>query len=338
MNPNALENVTYSLSDMMAAVSTDTWHKLPSHERIVSDGLAEQFGQPEPNYLRLPDNALARDLNVSTASAGGYLAGVQTVGYIDTLQASAVVASKATVLTAAPGGIAVPRGTAPVSTTWLSTETSTITESQPTFGQASATPKIVSAYTEISRQLLLQSNAEDVLKLEFRKAGAAAVDNVILQGTGAAGQPLGIVNTSGIGTFTGASLNQAAARNAQRDVLEANAIVSPASLAYVTTPAVAETLSTRQRFTGSDRALWEGSLANGNVEGERAHATTACPAATVVYGDFSNVWLVQWAGGLQIQVDPFTKFAQGIVAVRLLIPIDIIIARPSGFSVATGVT
>lgn len=338
MNPNLLENVNFSLRAMLSAMTADTWYKLPSHERIVCDGLAEQFGLPEPNYWRLPDNCLARDLNVSTASGGGYLAGVHTVGYIDTLQASAVVASKATVLTAAPGGVAVPRGTAPVSTTWLSNETATITESQPTFGQASATPKIVSAFTEISRQLLLQSNAEDVLKLEFRKAGAVAVDTAILQGTGAAGQPLGIVNTSSIGTFTGASLSQTAARNAQRDVLESNAIVSPASLAYITTPAVAETLSTRQRFTGSDRALWEGSLANGSVEGEKAHATTACPSATVVYGDFSNVWLIQWAGGLQIQVDPFTKFAQGIVAVRLLIPIDVIIARPSGFSVATAVS
>jgi HK97 family phage major capsid protein len=336
--PQALNNARFSLREMIEAHIHDRWHSHPSHERVICNGLAAQYGPARAGYYRVPDNVLARDLNASSASAGGYLSGVTTTGYIETLQASAVVAPKCTLVTAGPGGIAVPRGTTPVTTTWLATETSTITESQPGFGQAAAITKIIGAYTEVSRQLLLQSNAEQIVNLEMNRAGAIAVDTAIIAGTGASGQPTGIINTAGIGTFTGASLNQAAARNAQRDVLEANAIVNPASLAYVTTPAVAELLSTRQRFTGSDRALWEGSLASGTIEGERAHATTACPTATALYGDFSSVWLVQWDGGLQIQIDPFTKFAQGIVAIRMLIPVDVIVARAAAFTVATSVT
>lgn len=330
----------FSIAAMINAHVSRSWGAVGSYERAMCATLEQKYGAPDvPNYIRVPDDVfVTRDLNVSTASAGGYLADVKTTGYVAYAQSAANLASYASTLTAAPGGVLTPRGTSSVSTAWLATETASIPESQPAFGVVAATPKLLAAFTEISRQSLLQSNSEDVLRREMRNAAAAALDQAILQGTGASGQPLGIVNTAGIGTFTGASLNQAAARNAQRDVAEANAITNPDALVYATTPAVAETLTTRQRFTGSDRALWEGKLSRGEMEGATAIATTACPAATVVYGDFSTVWLVQWDGGLQIMVDPFTRSKEGIVGVRMLLPIDVIVTRPAAFSVATSVT
>lgn len=50
------------------------------------------------------------------------------------------------------------------------------------------------------------------------------------------------------------------------------------------------------------------------------------------------MWLVQWPGGLQILVDPFTKFATGIVGIRMLFPIDVLYVRPAAIAVAASVS
>jgi len=101
--------------------------------------------------------------------------------------------------------VAVPKGTSGVSTNWPATEPSTATESTPVLGQLAGTPKLWSAFCEVSRQLILQSNAEQVLQTELRNAAAAALDTAILQRSCASGQPLGIGGTSGVGGFTGAA-------------------------------------------------------------------------------------------------------------------------------------
>ena len=61
------------------------------------------------------------------------------------------------------------------------------------------------------------------------------------------------------------------------------------------------------------------------------------PAGTAIYGDWSGVQIVEWDGAA-IEVDPFSKFTAGIVGVRLLLPCDVLTARPKAFSVASSIT
>jgi HK97 family phage major capsid protein len=235
--------------------------------------------------------------------------------------------------------LTAPKGSSGATAYWLSDENTVITETQPTLGSVAAAPKTVAAFCQLSHQLLTQAaNAEQVVRAELRRATGAALDAAIFAGAGNSGQPLGIVGTSNVGTFTGTSLNQAAARNAQADLAVAKAITDPAKVAYVAPPATAETLSTRQRFTGSDRALWEGSLWDGTLEGVRAITSASMPAGTVILGDWSSVNLIEWAGGLVLEVDPFSAFNTGLVSVRLLLDCDVLVLRPAAFSVALSVT
>lgn len=329
----------FNLGNMVRAISAGTWDAAASYERGVAEGLQSEHGGGRSGFYRIPDDALSlRDLTVASASGGGYLAQTQLAGYIPSVVPFSVALRAGAVVDtlAAPGQALYPKGTANVSTTWLSTEASSITESQPTFGQAAAVPKLLSVFTEVSRQLLLQSNADAILRLELLRAAGAALDAAVLAGTGASGQPTGIVSTAGVGGFTGASLSQAQIRNAQADVCAA--VQVPGNVSFVTTPAVAEILSTRQRFTGSDRALWEGPLPIGAVEGSTSYATASSPSATAIVGDFSAVTIVQWTNGAQIMVDPFTKFTSAVVGVRLLLPVDVVVRYAAAFSIATGVT
>lgn len=332
----------YSIPRAVRSILAGNWGRggaeNQSPEYATSKALESIFGPAAYNGVRLPNDAL-RDLTAGVVGDGGYLVPTFTKGYVDDLQpASVALKMGATVESAENAGHNVPSGDTSVVTEWLPDETTPITESSPTFVSINSTIKILGAYCEISRQLLLQSNAEAVLRRMLNRAAAAALDAAIINGSGASGQPMGIVGTTGIGTFTGTSLDQAALRNAQADVGNADAVLTPEAQGYVTTPTVAELLTTRARATGSDRMLWEGKSSDGTVEGCRAMSTTGCPAGTMIFGDWSAVTVLQFDGGLSIAVDPYSKFNTGLVGLRLLMPVDIIITHPAAFSVATSVT
>lgn len=319
----------FSIANVVRSMLTQTWSKVKSLEHIASDELQEQHGKcSRTNAARIPAFALARrDMTAAGVSGSNYLIGTQTAGYLPSLQPSSVVLTLgAQTFDAGPGHVVLPTGST-ATTQWLSDENAAITETQPTFGQVASTPKILSALIECSHQMLQQSNAEDLLRLELRRAAGTALDSAAIQGTGTLGQPLGITNTGSIGAFTGTSLNRSALTNAQQDVATANAVVS-GKVGYVTTPTVANASTT---------PVWRGPLHSGIVMDTAALSTNNCPSATAVYGDWGNLMLVSW-GVPEIAVDPFTKFNSGIVSIRLLLLCDIVVTRAAGFSVATTIT
>ena len=199
----------FSVASVIRACLSDTWGKERTDEHRAHQQLVEQFGNCSRSHsAKLPHHAL-RDLTAAGVSGSNYLVSTDTVGYLPTLQpASVVLKLGAQTLNAGAGNILLPTGTATVTTQWLPDENTAITESQPTIGQIASTPKVLAALAEISHQMLKQSNAEQVVRAELRRAAASALDSAAIQGTGASGQPLGIINTGSIGAFTGTTLNR----------------------------------------------------------------------------------------------------------------------------------
>ena len=93
-----------------------------------------------------------------------------------------------------PHGTAlIPRGSTAVTTTWLGSETSPISEGSPAWVQPSGAPKLVGGLIEISRQWMIQAtNGEQTIARELRNSITAAVLKALLQGTGSSGQPAGV--------------------------------------------------------------------------------------------------------------------------------------------------
>jgi HK97 family phage major capsid protein len=320
------------------AMLADNWGKTKTPQLERHRALCEQFGEPaRARTVRIPWHALAtRDLQAETIS-GAYLVPTDSGPFVDALRPRSVVLQLgARTFNAGPGNLTLPKGTNDVTAYWLADENSPLTESQPTFGQLSATPKILGALTEVSHQLLAQSNADVILRGLFQRGGATALDAGALNGPGSGGAPTGIIATNGIGAFSGTTLNRAALTNAQGDIALANAVVS-GSTGYVTTPTVAGVLQNRADTIFSTRPVWDGSVHDGQIIGERALSTTGMPASSMLYGDWSNVTIVSW-GTPQLAVDPFTKFNSGLVAIRLLFMVDVIVTNPAGFSLATSIT
>lgn len=335
----------YSLLRAVEACASQNWSKA-GFEAECSKEIAQRMGKsPDPRRFLVPFEVLQRsvstgkrDLGATPMSAGGALVQTGNVGFVELLRNRSVLFNMgARRLSGLQGNVTVPRHTASATAFWLGSETTPATESQQTFGQIAMTPKNVAAYTEISRQLALQSSpdAESLVMADLAAVVALAVDSAGLVGSGAGGQPTGIVNTPGIGAVTGATIGYAGVLEFQTDCAASNALFDSAG--YVATPAVAALLAQRVKFASTASPLWEGNLLNGNVAGYRAMTSNQLPSANLLFGAFDQVVVAEW-GVLEVEVNPYANFAAGIIGVRAFYSTDIGVRYPAAFSLATGVT
>lgn len=356
---------SYSLMRAIRALADNNW-KAAGFERECHEAVMSRQGvQPGHNgffvpydvqaRMLLPLNAqklnrqdpgviealLKRDLTVGTGSAGGYLVATENLAssFIELLRARAkVVQLGARLLPGLVGNVTIPKLSAAATAYWLSTEATAITESQQTVGQLSLVPKNVGAYTEISKQLMMQSNpAADALVMDdLNKVLALAIDSAALNGSGAAGQPTGVINTAGIGAVTGTSLNWPGIVEFETDVSTANADVD--NMAYLTTPAVRGTLKGRDKTgTTVGNYVWGGTNLEKTLNGYRAEVSTQVPAANMLFGDWSQIVIAEW-GTLEIAINPYAGFTSGITGIRGWATVDIGVRQAGAFSLATAIT
>lgn len=313
-------------------------------EREANQAICKRLGiQEAPHggfFVPMDVQGHKRDLTAGTPTAGGNLVATDLAAssFIDLLRARSVVAGLgATMLPGLVGNVAIPKLTGAATAYWLANEAAAATESQQTIGQVPLAPKNLAAYTEVSRQLMLQSTpaADQLVMGDFARVLGLAVDLAVLEGPGTGGAPTGISATAGIGAVTGTTLALAGILEFQTDVAAANALTS--NSAYVTTPNVAALLSTRQRFTSTDTPLWQGNVLDGNVMGFRATTTTQVTAASMVFGDFSNVVIGEW-GFLEIALNPYASFAAAITGIRAIQTVDVAIRQAAAFSRAITIT
>ena len=327
----------YSILRALQAQMTGNWKdaglEREAHEALIARGIEAKNGG-----ILIPYEIQKRDMSTA-ANGGGYLVATDNLGgsFIDLLRNRTVLGQLgATMLPGLKGNITIPKQTAAGTAYWLSAETTQITESNQTIGQLAMSPKNVGAYTEISRQLMMQSSpAADMLVMnDLARVIALAIDIAGFEGNGS-GAPVGIANTASIGSVSGTSLAYAGMLEFQSDVATANALT--AGCAYVTTPAVAALLAARARFSSTDTPLWQGNLLDGSVVGYKGMTTNALTAASMIFGDFSQVIIGEW-GTLELAVSPYADFKAGISGVRAFQTVDIGIRQAGAFSRATSIT
>jgi HK97 family phage major capsid protein len=329
----------YSMFRAVRAVLDKSWAKA-GRELEMHNELQKRMGRPPrgDNSFFVPLDVLKRDLTVASGSGGGYLVGTSNQGFVDLLRNSTALLSMGmTRLGGLTDSVTIPRQTAGATAYWLSTESTAITESQLTLGQISMTPKTVGAYTEISRQLTLQSSpdAENLVMRDLAQQVGIDMDAKGLNGSGASGQPTGLINTSGVGSVTGTSIAYAGIVEFQTDTFGANALAG--SSGYLSTGTVAGLLKQRVKFSSTASPIWEGQLQGGQVDGYRAMASNNVPSGYLIFGDFSQMVMAEW-GVLEVDVNPYANFAAGIIGVRAMYSVDFAVRVPGAFSIASSVT
>ncbi len=328
----------YSLTRLLNAQREDRVRAGAPYELACSDRIAEEIGRPpEPGYLYVP---VTRDLTAGVAGSGGFLVSTAPGDVFSGYLHAASVGDKMGVerLTLQGNGL-FPRITGTATAGWLSTEGSQLTESNITLAIAAATPKLLGAFVEVSDQLLKQTSsaAQNIVMQALAKATAAVADAAFISGTGATGTPFGLLSVPGIGSVTGTSIAWAGILDMLKSVEDANAIISAERAGWITTPSVARLLRAREKVAGNGGFIMEGN----DIAGYRALATNSVPAATAVFGDWSQIVRLEW-GVLQIGVDPYgvnsSQFQRNMVGLRTLWAMDNVVLQPSAFCKSESIT
>lgn len=320
------ERREFKFSRALQAISEDRLTGSLEGEMLTE--AAQRAGKPyTAGQIYLPFELMRRDLDIGS---GAHLVATETPAAYDVLRPSSKALRAGAEILDVVGNQSIPRVTGTSTAQWLQGDGSgQITESQITVGEVGVTPKNAGILTEVSQQLTRQTNIDALLQRELLRSMGSALDAAILAGTGIAGQPLGIHNTTGIYSHTGFT--------DWEDVLAMLQAVEEANADNVTwfaPPAMRTVLSTGLRTTPSGSEIWN----DGKICGLPAVASTLAPAATLTCGDFSQVIIAMFGDGLEITINPFSNFATGKIAYRAWLTADVSVTTPAAFAVATSIT
>ncbi len=309
-------------------------------EREASDATAKIVGKPAKGFFIPHDMMKAgRALSASDATKGGYTVGTDVLGgdMIEMLRNKALVSQMgARTMSGLIGNVLIPRITGGGAAYWLS-ETGSVSQTDQTFGQLGLTPKRLVGNTAYSKELLAQSSidVEAFVRGDLMQVLALAKDLGAINGLGANGQPVGIMNTTGIKTVTfGAAPTFAKAVDFETQIAGANADVE--AMAYLTTPAVRGAWKTTVKTANQAIFLWEKGVERGvgDVNGYPAYATNQVPSDRVVFGNWRDLIIAEWAG-LDVVVDPFTLKKTGQIEITITLLCDIGVRHAESFCVST---
>jgi HK97 family phage major capsid protein len=161
---------------------------------------------------------VTKDMVSTVDSLGGFIVPNQVMSsqIIPLLQAAVVAYDAGTVrmggLTGSP--VQIPKVTGATTAYWLG-EVEAVTSGDMSFGQIDLYPHDVFALCTLSNRLieLGAPSAEQLVRSQLARDIGLKIDAAVFNGTGAAGQPTGILNTSGINTETAGTLSASTAYN-----------------------------------------------------------------------------------------------------------------------------
>lgn len=329
------ERQNFSLVRAIAALANPGDRRLrdaAAFEFEASEAAASRYGRSAQGIM-VPNDVLGvwrRDLNTSDDNeivATNLLAGE----FIDVLRnQSSVMQAGARMMPGLVGNVAIPKKATASAGGWISTEGGASSESEPTFSTVSLAPKTLGAFTDMTRQLILQSTPaiEALVRDDLTQALALAIDKGALEGSGASGQPYGILNTVGVNkptSFAAAVPTFAEMVALETAIAEDNALFG--NLAYITDAATYGGLKTKAKDAGSGQFVLDGGEANGY----RVIRTQQATAGNVYFGNWADCLIGMW-GGLDLTVDPYTASTSGTVRIVALQSIDVAVRNAVSFA------
>jgi HK97 family phage major capsid protein len=298
----------------------------------VGKATAEKY-ERSSNGIVVPNEVLRRDLVVGTPSAGGNLVASELLSgsFIELLRnRMAMMQAGVTMLTGLQGNISVPRQTSAATAYWVG-EGSSPTESQQAIDQVNMTPKTVGAFVDYSRRLLLQSSidVEGMIRADLARVIALELDRAAIYGTGSSSQPLGLVNTTGIGSQTISTFGTFAEYiGMETDVATANA--DAGSMRYIINAAARGALKSTSIVGTEARFVYE----NDEINGYPVIVSNQLTTNDALFGDFSQFVVGMWSG-LDLTVDPYAGATAGTVRVIALQDVDYAVRQPAAFCYGT---
>ena len=196
----------------------------------------------------------------------------------------------------------------------------------PTFSHKTLSPKRLTAYIDISKQMIAQDSigVENAIRQDLVNAINSKIEATILgSAAGSTTQPEGLfhaVTPSTVEDFAGVC-------DLEADVEDANVL---GECTYVMSNKAKSAMRSMIKGTNATGMVYE----NGEVDGTKAYNTSNVSGTNFVYGDFSNLAIGSW-GGVDLTVDPYTKAADGQIRLVVNMDVDAVVLRPEAFAAGT---
>lgn len=304
-----------------------------------SDREARATGLHLEGNVGIPQIALRNAADDFTTSGDGD-------GFVGTQVGSAIAALRepsmierlgATVITGATSNIQFPRVSVAAAGAWAA-ETGDGADSTMEMDDLTLSPKRIGCVTKYSKQLLIQGGAsvDAVIAQDIAAAINSAIDTAAFAGTGADGQPTGILATTGVFDNTNGSGNTTdlvdLATQMEADLIGAGAAIGAQ---YIFSP-TAMKLAKADAMINNVSPLWD--LSNNSVNGYNAVQTgyladATGPLGQVVFGNFQQLLLVYFGAGLDLLIDPYTAGLSAQVKINANRFVDLAVRQPKAFSI-----
>jgi len=305
------------------------------------------------NHLGIPsfvlDGIAKRDITAGTPTAQGLVIGEEKRGIIEYLEAKTVLGQMgADFMGGLIGNISWPREDSSVAASWKS-ENATSAEVTPTVEEITMSPNRLTAFIDISNQLIKQTSPsiENRQRARLLNALARGIEIAAINGTGSNNQPLGLLGTSGIGSVSlganGGDITWSAVVELWKECAIDNADIG--NLAYLTTPQAIFKMRTILKSSGvSGYILPEGNTLNGynvmssnTVPSNLDKGGSSSTLSAMIFGNWNDLAIGMW-GGLDILVDPYTQGKEGLTAVIATAYADVAVLRPQSFAAIQDIT
>lgn len=311
-----------------------------------ADADAQRSGLFLEGNIAIPEIALRAgdtdDFQAGSGDGSGFVATNVGNAIAALREPSMIERMGATVIRGASGNIKFPRVSAAAAGAWA-TEVATGADAGMDMDDLTLSPKRVGCTTKYSRQLLIQGGAsvDAVVANDLALAINSAIDTAAFSGSGASGQPTGILATTGVHDNTTSGATNTTDLVALATQMEADLIGNGSAIGaqYVFSPTALK-LAKGDAMVSNVSALWE--LATNTVNGYPAIqsgylADAATDVGQIVFGNFSNLLLVYFGSGLDLLVDPFTLGGNQQVKIHANRFVDLAVRQPKAFSICKDV-
>ena len=350
------EDKEYSLRAAIMACIDKDWSRA-GFERECSDAIATKLNR-RTNGFYLP----VRDLSIPLSQRATYAIGASATGgaTVETVLDSAnlimylrnrmmFMRMGARMLSGLEGNVDIPRQSGVSNVYWIDTEGGNVTQDESTFDLVQIRAKTVGVKSRYTRSMLLQSSIdiESFVRQDLSESMALGIDRACIAGTGANGQPSGILTQAGVPAVAlganGAAPTWANIVAMETSLAQENADLG--SLGYLTNAKVRGKLKTTVKNpAGTDSDwIWEkGSEPTiGELNGYAAGVTNQVPSnltkgsgtnlSSIIFGNFADVLIGEW-GVLEILPNPYgSGYDSGSIEIRALQTVDVQLRHPQSF-------
>ncbi len=284
--------------------------KLSGLELEAHDELEKRFNRPA-NGFYVPNDVLhSRDISTDSSTTGDKLIATELGDLIEPLRPELLIDKLGMrVLTGLSSNVSIPK--AGSTTAYWVSENAAPTESQPTLGNITLSPKRVSATTDISKTLIAQSSigVEQMIREDILHNISKAISKAAIKG-GGSGEPNGVFDDSDLNAvaLAGSAPTWAEIVEGEEKIMTDNALVGDIKL--VATPSFMSAMKTTEKASNTAQFIWSES---NTVNSYPAFSSSLLPADSALMGAFSNVIVGYFGAGADVTSDPYSLSRENMI-------------------------